>query len=46
MKKRIVVYDTITQNIAGYFDTIDQAKETFTDNKRFHFMDLKEEENK
>lgn len=44
MKKRIVVYDTVTQNIAGRFDTIDQAKETFTDNKKFHFMDLGEEE--
>ena len=38
MKKRIVVYDTVTQNIADCFDTIEQTKEIFTDNKRFHFL--------
>lgn len=46
MRKRFVVYDTVTQNIAGCFDTLDQAKETFTDNKRFYFMDLGEEKEK
>lgn len=42
MRKRIVVYNTVTQNIADYFDTIDESKETFTDNKKFHLMDLGE----
>ena len=46
MRKRFIVYDTVIQNIVGCFDTLDQAKEIFTDNKRFHFMDLGKKEEK